>query len=1034
MRTVWKVLLGVLGLVVVVAGGGLVYVLNIDANAYKADIVEAVRERTGRELTIGGPIELDIGAETRLRVTNVAFANADWGSRPQMATVGEFEAVVRLIPTLFGEPDVTRIRLIGVDVLVETNEAGVANTAFAPPGHARGDGEERHEGPREVEAPEGGQITIPILRDVLIEDVTATLRNAQAGTENVFRLERLALAGEGPEAPLTLDMTAAFDELPLLLAGTLGAPAAMLDSGRPWDVDVAGNLAGVDVAATGAILDPTTGRGVDLALSALGEELADVAQKLGIDAPEVGRFEVRAELQGDTDGDLAAENVLVDVGSPAFIHLTVEGRVASAVKAAGLDLAVGVEGVEIGNLSPLADRFAGQTVPDLGPFKIGARVTGGLERGVAVTGLDAAMGDAGLILLSAKGGIADAVNASGLDLSVAARSNQIGALSAIAESYTGQGVPALGPLDFGARLVGDLPMAGRAGKLSVRELDFALGVDDLIRVTAQGEIADAMAQSGLAIDVTATSLEVGALDAVSRQFANGQGVPDLGPLDLRARVAGSMADGLAIQGLDLDFGRVETLKLTAQGSVQNALQGAGADLSFALVSPDLSVLSGVAGASVPAIGPVDVTGALTAGANEPVTLEPFTAKIGGSDLSGSVVADLGGAVPKITGRLSSQRFDTADVTGGGQPGGQPGAQAGGAAGGQSAGAGDAAPADDGRVIPGDPLPLDGLKAVDADLRYTAQTLVANGSVFDNLQLALALAGGRLSIDTLTADVGAGALDGTVVLDGSVAPAPLTIALTGEDLDLGALGGAAGLKDKLEGPLDLSIDLKGQGGSPRDIAASLNGAFSAVIVDSRVRRQAVEDAMGPGLAQLGDLLLGSSGDWVVVDCAVVDYGVQNGVMDAKAVFVDTAVSTVTADGQIDLRTEEISMGVQPQAGIFSVPLLVTGTLADPSVVPDPGKTLLSVGGALLTGGGLTAALAMMSAALPPDHPCIGSAEAAQEEAAAAESSPVEQIVEEPARALQGVEDAVQGLKDAESPQDIEDAVKGVTDGLKGLFGQ
>lgn len=1027
MRTVWKVLLGVLGLVVVVAGGGLVYVLNIDANAYKADIVEAVRERTGRELTIGGPIELDIGAETRLRVTDVAFANADWGSRPQMATVGEFEAVVRLIPTLFGEPDVTRIRLIGVDVLVETNEAGVSNTAFAPPGRAGGEREERHEGPREVEAPEGGQITIPILRDVLVEDVTATLRNAQAGTENVFRLERLALAGEGPDAPLTLDMTAAFDELPLLLAGTLGAPAAMLDSGRPWDVDVTGNLAGVDVAATGAILDPTTGRGVDLALSALGEELADVAQKLGIDAPEVGRFEVRAELKGDTDGDLAAENLLIDVGSPAFIHLSVAGRVASAIKASGLDLAVGVEGVEIGNLSPLADRFAGQTVPDLGPFKIDARVSGGLERGVAVTGLDAAMGDAGLILLSAKGGIADAVNASGLDLSVAARSNQIGALSAIAESYTGQGVPALGPLDFGARLVGDLPMAGRAGKLSVRELDVALGADDLIRLTAQGEIADAMAQSGLAIDVSAKSLEVGALDAVSRQFANGRGVPDLGPLDLQARIAGSMADGLAIQGLDLDFGRAETLKLTAQGSVQNALQGAGADLSFALVSPDLSVLSGVAGASVPAIGPVDVTGALTAGANDPVTLEPFTAKIGGSDLSGSVVADLGGAVPKITGRLSSQRFDTADVTGGG-------GQAGGGAGDQTAGAGAGAPAEDGRVIPGDPLPLDGLKAVDADLRYTAQTLIANGSVFDNLQLALALAGGRLSIDTLTADVGAGALDGTMVLDGSVAPAPLAIAVTGEDLDLGALGGAAGLKDKLEGPLDLSIDLKGQGNSPREIAASLNGAFSGVIVDSRVRRQAVEDAMGPGLARLGDLLLGSSGDWVVVDCAVVDYGVENGVMDAKAVYVDTAVSTVTADGQIDLRTEEISMGVQPQAGIVSVPLLVTGTLGDPSVVPDPGKTLLSVGGALLTGGGLTAALAMMTAALPQDHPCIGSAETAQEEAAAAESSPVEQIVEEPAKALQGVEDAVQGLKDAESPQDIEDAVKGVTEGLKGLFGQ
>ncbi|MEQ8602647.1 MAG: AsmA family protein [Marivibrio sp.] len=1013
MRRAWKILIGVLAVLVVIAGGGLAYVLNIDPNAYKADIEAAVMEETGRQLTINGPIELDIGTETRVAVSDVTFANADWGSQPAMASVDQLEAVVRLIPTIFGTPDVVRVRLSGVDVLVETNADGVSNTAFKPAGAPDETGEHADEG-REIEAPRGGPITIPILRDVLIEDITAIVRNAQAGTENTFRLTRLSLQGEGAEAPLSLALDAALDDLPMTMAGTLGSPAAMQDASTPWEVDVTGDLVGVKVALTGAIMEPTAGRGFDLAFEAAAEELADLAAKFGVDAPQVGGFTASLALKGDSDGDLAAEDVAIDVGGPELIRLLVTGEIASATKVAGLDLAIGVEGEEIGNLSVLADRFAGHTIPDLGPFKIDARVTGGMARGIAVTGLDAAMGDVGTILLAAKGGIADAMNAAGVDISIDARSNQIGALSAIAESYTGQGVPALGPLDLSARLVGDLPMAGRPGKLAINDLDFGLGAEDLIRVTAAGEVADLMAQSGVAVDLTAKAVEVGNLDALAQTYTGGEGVPALGPLDLSMRIQGSSSDGLGVQNLALDFGRADTVKVTAQGSIDNALKGAGADLSFAVVSPDLGVLSQAVGGGVPSIGPVDVTGAIKAGANEPVTLEPFTAKIGDSDLAGSVIADLTGAVPKITAKLSSQRFDTVDVTGegGGSAQGAGDASAGQASGGAETG--------DGRVIPDDPLPLAALQSLDADIRYNAKQLLLQGSEFDNFQLAAALTGGRFSIDTLTADVGGGKLDGTIVLDGSTTPAPLAIDLTGDKLDLGALGGAAGLKDKLEGPLDLRIDLKGAGDSPRQIAASLDGSFSAVVVDSRVRRKAVEDAMGSNMARLADVLFGNEGEWVVVNCAVVDYGATSGLMEAKGVFVDTDVSTVTGDGAIDLNTEELAMGIKPQTGVISIPLLLTGTLASPRVIPDPdpAKALLSVGGALLTGGGLTAALAIMSASLPEDHPCMASAEAAQQEAQSSDSESVQdQIKQAPEKALEGAGDAV----------------KGVTDGLKNLFG-
>jgi len=43
-----------------------------------------VKDATGRELNIGGEIDLVIGFSPALVVTDVTFANASWGSQKQM--------------------------------------------------------------------------------------------------------------------------------------------------------------------------------------------------------------------------------------------------------------------------------------------------------------------------------------------------------------------------------------------------------------------------------------------------------------------------------------------------------------------------------------------------------------------------------------------------------------------------------------------------------------------------------------------------------------------------------------------------------------------------------------------------------------------------------------------------------------------------------------------------------------------------------------------------------------------------------------
>src|SRR3546814_1655749 len=112
-------------LVVALAVAGVVVVQNMDFNQYKGLIAAKVKEATGRDLAINGDLKLDIlTLSPSLVVNDVRFANAEWGSRPDMAVVERFEAEVALLPLISGNLVIQRIVLVGADILIETNKQG----------------------------------------------------------------------------------------------------------------------------------------------------------------------------------------------------------------------------------------------------------------------------------------------------------------------------------------------------------------------------------------------------------------------------------------------------------------------------------------------------------------------------------------------------------------------------------------------------------------------------------------------------------------------------------------------------------------------------------------------------------------------------------------------------------------------------------------------------------------------------------------------------------------------------------------------
>src|SRR5690606_28777366 len=130
----------------------------------------------------------------------------------------------------------------------------------------------------------------------------------------------------------------------------------------------------------------------------------------------------------------------------------------------------------------------------------------------------------------------------------------------------------------------------------------------------------------------------------------------------------------------------------------------------------------------------------------------FNGTVGDSDLSGDANVDAGGDRPYLRAALHSKRLDFDDLAGfvGGAP------QTGGNETSNPELAAQAAQADaSARVLPDTPYKLDKLRAMDADVRLTAQRINAPSLPLDDMDAHLLLENGLLRLDPLNFGVAGG---------------------------------------------------------------------------------------------------------------------------------------------------------------------------------------------------------------------------------------------------------------------------------------
>lgn len=327
------------------------------------------------------------------------------------------------------------------------------------------------------------------------------------------------------------------------------------------------------------------------------------------------------------------------------------------------------------------------------------------------------------------------------------------------------------------------------------------------------------------------------------------------------------------------------------------------------------------------------------GDTEKASLKDATLTVAGTSVGGDLALDMTGK-PKLSGALSSDAFDVTPFLKGD---------------GGASGKG-------GPVFSKEPLPLDGLTALDADLSFALGELRYGNVVLTELKLPVKIDGGKLTAP-LTAKY-----RGTPVklaLDANGAKGSVGIDASAANFDLGKLLTDLDLTTMLNARGDFGAKLNGQGKSLHAIAASLGGQTNLVIGRGTINSRAfaiVSDDLVKVLIPSGE-----SGDTAQLVCAISRFDFNRGVGKATALALETDSLITTGSGSVDLGAERIDLLFKPKpkkASLVSLafPVRLSGPLTSPTAGLDKTGVVTgvatAVGGVALTGG-VGALLPLMS---------------------------------------------------------------------------
>ena len=392
-------------------------------------------------------------------------------------------------------------------------------------------------------------------------------------------------------------------------------------------------------------------------------------------------------------------------------------------------------------------------------------------------------------------------------------------------------------------------------------------------------------------------------------------------------------------------------QLSAQGTVAALADLDGIDAQFQLKGQTLGDLYPLLGIALPQTSPYALSGDLRKRAKL-WEVQGLKGKLGLSDIGGDMRFDQAPKTPHLSGSLRSRIMDMDDL--GPLIGLPPTERAAKAVEGveppPSITQVKRAQKDPGRkVLPTAKLDFDRLRAMNADVQYTAEKIRNVRDIpLDRGSVHVKLVDRVLTLDPLDLGLASGKLAGAIRIDATQNPADIRASLDVRGMQLNRLIPKVETLKTSFGKLDGRINLSGRGNSVASWLGGSSGDVAAITGRGEFSNLLLE-FMGLDGGEIMKFLLRGDRN-VTLRCAAVAFDVNKGVMVGRSMVFDTADTVFHASGQASLSDETMHFVVRPQPKDMSIlslrtPLVIGGTFASPSAGIEAGP---------LAGRGLAAA--------------------------------------------------------------------------------
>lgn len=399
----------------------------------------------------------------------------------------------------------------------------------------------------------------------------------------------------------------------------------------------------------------------------------------------------------------------------------------------------------------------------------------------------------------------------------------------------------------------------------------------------------------------------------------------------------SLRDAAHPWPVDLNVANGPT-RVALDGTIEDPLAFQGANVRLKFSGPDMGLLEPLVGFPIPKTPAYQIAGKLDLQGFNRIRFQDFQGRLGNSDIAGTIEEQPGAtevkgkAKPVVMMDLRSNRVDLVDLNGfiGGTPGrtntkdATPQER-------QAVAKANASP----KLLPDTPISVPRLDWADIHLRYHGAHIEGRNIPLDDLTVALDVVGGKITVHPVSFGVGKGKLIGNIELTPTTGKdVHARIDLRMQNLDVSRLMAAT---HTFQGAGSVSgvgaIDATG--GSLAGLMANGNGEVKMAMAGGDLSALLI-DLTG---LQFGNALLSALGvpNKTEVKCFVGDLGMQRGVLDFKAVTLDTGEAITNVGGNVDLSKETVDLALKTDAKHFSVGSLPTrvnigGTFKDPKIRP------------------------------------------------------------------------------------------------------